>query len=70
MARRTPGWSAASRRIASCIGSIKADSSTRGSIQNRHNFWEKEAGFMPPIVAPGPGEVLEPVFPNPLTSMA
>ena len=41
------GRSATSWRIASCIGSIKADSSTRGSVQNRQSFWEKEAGFMP-----------------------
>ena len=53
-----------------CIGSIKADSSTSGWMQNRHNFWAKEAGLSPATVAPGPGAVLEPVFPNPLTSMA
>ena len=72
--RGWPGGRRAGRpprcRTASCIGSIKADSSTRGSEQNRHNFWAKEAGFMPATVAPGPGAVLEPVFPNPLMSMA
>ena len=36
-------------------------------MQNRHNFWAKEAGFMPATVAPGPGAVLEPDLPNPLT---
>ena len=70
MARRTLGLSATSCRIVACIGSIKADSWTRGSMQNRHSFWAKEAGLIPPTVAPGPGAVLEPVFPNPLTSMA
>jgi hypothetical protein len=39
-------------------------------MQNRHNFWEKVAGFRPAIVAPGPGAVDEPVFPNPLMSIA
>ena len=54
-------------RKVGCIGSIKAVSLTRGLTQNRHNFWAKEAGFMPPAEAPDPGAKPEPVLPNPLT---
>ena len=34
-------------------------------MQNRHNFWAKEAGLSPATVAPGPGAVLEPASPTP-----
>jgi hypothetical protein len=56
--------------MAAWIGSIKADSWTRGLSQNRYNFWANEAGRMPATVAPGPGAVRLPAFPNPLTSTA
>ena len=41
----------------------------RGSQQNRHSFWAKEAGFIPATVAPGPGAVLEPCLPEALDEM-
>ena len=61
---------AASRRITACDGSIKADPRTRGLSQSRYNFWAKEDGRRPATEAPGPGAVLQPVFPNPLTNTA